>query len=172
MKRYQLFDTARSFVLSATERPIGRHCSLIVAICALSLTGCYDLVNVVSPCDAPNGLLRKCVVPPRPAGLYRVTIPSGDLNAEVGYPFNAYAGGECESDNYRETWTYNLYTTSAKLPPGLTLDNNGVHGIPTERGTWIFHLYLTGSSCNGVRYDDHDSEVRIHVKGSGQVIQQ
>jgi hypothetical protein len=106
----------------------------------------------------------------RGAGLWDVHLPSGDLDAKVGYPFSASVYGSCESEKNREQWTYYL-SYSGALPPGLTLQQNGITGIPTERGNYILHLRLTNSVCNGQSMEGDESDVRIHVTGSGAVIQ-
>lgn len=133
----------------------------LVLLAALALNSCF--------CRGPGCLWPSAAPPPkRGAGLWNVRLPSGDMDAKVGYPFEAYVNGACESAIYREAWTYDL-TYSGTLPPGVTLGRDRITGIPRERGTFIIQLKLTNSVCNGERKQDHEEQLRIHVTGSGKV---
>lgn len=105
----------------------------------------------------------------RGAGLWEVSIPRGDMDAEVGHPFVARVYGSCETKTTREPWSY-TFSISGTLPPGVTLYRDRIEGIPTERGHYIVQSKLSNSYCNGESYQEHEGELRIHVSGSGRVI--
>jgi hypothetical protein len=144
---------------------------LIITQCLIFffMTGCTDLYLASQGRPSVfNGYTAR----QRGAGLWDVNLPNGDVNAEVGHPFSAYVRGSCETATTREPWVFDLIY-SGTLPPGLSLtrDPTGIIGIPTARGHYIVHLTVLNSKCNGENFQDHEAELRIHVTGTGQVIQ-
>jgi hypothetical protein len=136
--------------------------ALLVVLPVFALSSCF--------CRGPGCMWSAPPPPPqRGAGLWDVRLPSGDINAEVGHPFAVYVSGACESATAQERWSYNL-TYSGSLPPGVTLGDDRLSGIPSQRGHYIVHLKLSNSVCLGESKQNHEEELRIHVTGSGKVL--
>jgi hypothetical protein len=87
-------------------------------------------------------------------------------NVKLGARFSAPPQALCTYDNGREArWTM----SSAKiikgdLPPGLTLEDGVIGGVPTKAGTFSATIELFNVVCAGKPYPGRTVDVLITVK--------
>lgn len=88
------------------------------------------------------------------------------MTARRGKHFYAKPEARCFYENGREArWTMRgAHVTSGELPPGLTIEDGVIGGIPTHAGTYRFHVELSGVTCAGTSYDDQGIDVQITVQ--------
>lgn len=86
--------------------------------------------------------------------------------AKVGKRFYAKPVGRCHYDDGREArWTMTgAHVTSGELPPGLTLEDGVVGGVPTKAGSYQAHIELSGVMCAGKPYEGQAVDIGITVK--------
>jgi hypothetical protein len=92
--------------------------------------------------------------------------PPNGASAKTGKRFYAKPEGRCLYDNGREArWTIGgARVTSGELPPGLTLEDGVIGGVPTKPGTYNFHVEFSSVSCAGKSYEGQAVDVAITVK--------
>jgi hypothetical protein len=91
--------------------------------------------------------------------------PSGAW-AKTGKRFYAKPEGRCLYDNGREArWTIGgARVASGELPPGLTLEDGVIGGVPTKPGTYTFHVEFSSVMCAGKSSVGQAVDVSITVK--------
>jgi hypothetical protein len=91
--------------------------------------------------------------------------PSG-ASAKSGKRFYAKPEGRCLYDNGREArWTIGgARVTSGELPPGLTLEDGVIGGVPNKPGTYTFHVEFSSVMCAGKPIAGQAVDVSITVK--------
>lgn len=103
------------------------------------------------------------------AGGFSITYPDAPPTGraiKVGKRFYAKAVGTCTYDNGREAhWSIGgAKVTSGELPPGLTLEDGQIGGVPTTPGSYQFHIELTNVMCAGKPYEGQAADVQLTVK--------
>lgn len=86
--------------------------------------------------------------------------------ATLGTRFYAKPAARCFYDNGREArWTMSgAHVSSGELPPGLTIEDGMIGGVPTAAGTYRATLELTNVTCAGKPYPAQTVSVQIIVK--------
>jgi hypothetical protein len=92
--------------------------------------------------------------------------PPEGKSAKTGKRFYAKPEGRCLYENGREArWTIGgARVTSGELPPGLTLEDGVIGGVPTQVGTYRFHVEFVNVMCAGKPYDGQAVDVQITVQ--------
>lgn len=92
--------------------------------------------------------------------------PPTGATAKLGKRFYAKPAGKCVYENGREAhWTIGgARVTSGELPPGLTLEDGQIGGVPTKPGTYQFHVEFSAVMCAGKPYEGQAADVQITVK--------
>jgi len=91
--------------------------------------------------------------------------PTGAV-AKTGKRFYAKPVGRCLYENGREAhWTIGgARVTSGELPPGLTIEDGQIGGVPNEAGTYKFHIEFSNVMCAGTPYEGQAVDGQITVK--------
>lgn len=86
--------------------------------------------------------------------------------AKLGKRFYAKPAARCLYDNGNEArWTIGgARVTSGELPPGLTLEDGQIGGVPSKAGTYRFHIELSNVMCAGKPYEGQAVDGQITVK--------
>jgi len=86
--------------------------------------------------------------------------------AKVGKRFYAKPIASCHYDNGREArWTMGgARVASGELPPGLTLEDGVIGGVPTKAGSYQARIELRDVMCAGKPYEGQGAEIQITVK--------
>jgi len=92
--------------------------------------------------------------------------PPTGASGKTGKRFYAKPEGRCLYENGREArWTMGgARVTSGELPPGLTLEDGVIGGMPTQAGTYRFHIEFSSVMCAGKPYEGQAVDVQITVK--------
>ena len=92
--------------------------------------------------------------------------PPTGATAKTGKRFYAKPEGRCLYENGREArWTMGgARVASGELPPGLTLEDGVIGGVPNKPGTYSFHIEFSSVMCAGKPYEGHGADVQIIVK--------
>jgi hypothetical protein len=92
--------------------------------------------------------------------------PPTGASAKLGKRFYAKPEGRCLYDNGREArWTIGgARVTSGELPPGLTLEDGVIGGVPKQAGSYQFHVEFSSVMCAGKPYEGQAVDVQITVK--------
>lgn len=92
--------------------------------------------------------------------------PPTGASVNVGERFNARPAGRCFYDNGREArWTMSAARViRGELPPGLTIEDGAIGGVPTARGSYRATIELTNVTCAGTSYPGQTVDVHITVK--------
>jgi len=92
--------------------------------------------------------------------------PPEGTSARIGKRFYAKPEGRCLYENGREArWTIGgARVTSGELPPGLTLEDGVIGGVPKQAGTYRFHIEFSSVMCANTPYDGQAVDVQITVK--------
>jgi hypothetical protein len=103
------------------------------------------------------------------SGGFAITYPDAPPTGraiKVGKRFYAKAVGSCTYDNGREAhWSIGgAKVMSGELPPGLTLEDGQIGGVPTTPGSYQFHIELTNVMCAGTSDPDQAADVQLTVK--------
>ena len=101
-----------------------------------------------------------------PAG-FAITYPdAAHATAKVGKRFYAKPEGRCNYDDGREArWTTTgVGVVSGELPPGLTLEDGVIGGVPTKPGDYQARIELRGVMCAGKSYESQTVDIGISVK--------
>jgi len=137
---------------------------------------CFAVVLGLASCIPPPSNRRTTRRGPTAPGLYSLTGWYGsswgvDINGEVGHPLTI--GGPTANCVPGRNWSAATRIVSGELPPGLTLNDAPwtITGIPTQRGHWILKIELYNVQCNGQGYQGLTQELRIHISGSGKVVE-
>jgi hypothetical protein len=134
-------------------------------------------VIVLAAAAATIGFIIACASTPqerqRSPGLYNLTgwnHWNGDANGEVGH--QVYISGPTALCAPSRRWSSSMQILSGSLPPGLSMDSGyNITGIPTRRGHWILKLKLYDVECGGSQYRGFTQDLRIHIAGSGRVVE-
>lgn len=91
--------------------------------------------------------------------------PQGAV-AKTGKRFYAKPVGRCLYENGHEArWTIGgARVTSGELPPGLTIEDGQIGGVPTKTGTYQFHIEFSNVMCAGKAYEGQAVDGQITVK--------
>jgi hypothetical protein len=83
-----------------------------------------------------------------------------------GKRFYAKPIARCVYENGREArWTIGgARVDSGELPPGLTLEDGVIGGVPTKPGTYSFKVAFSNVMCAGKPYEGQGADVQITVK--------
>lgn len=86
--------------------------------------------------------------------------------ATVGTRFYAKPVGQCIRDDGTEArWTMSgARVTSGELPPGLTLEDGVIGGVPKAAGTFKATIELGEVTCAGKSYPGQTASILITVK--------
>jgi hypothetical protein len=86
--------------------------------------------------------------------------------AKVGAHFSAKPAGLCFHDDGTEgRWAMSgARLTSGELPPGLTLEDGEIAGVPTAAGTFKSTIELGEVTCAGKPYPGQTASILITVK--------
>jgi hypothetical protein len=86
--------------------------------------------------------------------------------AKVGKHFSAKPAGQCFRDDGTEgRWAMSgAKLTSGELPPGLTLEDGEIAGVPKAAGTFKATIELGEVTCAGKPYPGQTVSVLITVK--------
>ena len=86
--------------------------------------------------------------------------------AKVGARFYAKPVAQCFYDNGREArWTTSgAHVADGELPPGLTIEDGMIGGVPTSAGMYRATIELTNVTCAGKPYPAQTVDVQIVVK--------
>ena len=97
-------------------------------------------------------------------GGFRVVYP--DTQTKVGKHFQAKPSAECKYDNGNDArWAASgAKVASGDLPPGLTIEDAAIAGIPTKAGSYHVKLTVSGVTCAGKTLPDQDVDVAITVR--------
>ena len=92
--------------------------------------------------------------------------PPQGASAKVGKRFYAKPEGRCLYENGREAhWTIGgARVTSGELPPGLTIEDGQIGGVPTQAGTYKFHIEFSNVMCAGKPYTGQSVDGQITVQ--------
>jgi len=92
--------------------------------------------------------------------------PPTGVSAKTGKRFYAKPEGRCLYENGREArWTMGgARVTTGELPPGLTLEDGVIGGVPSKAGTYSFHIEFSSVMCAGKSYEGQAVDVQITVK--------
>jgi hypothetical protein len=92
--------------------------------------------------------------------------PPTGVATKHGKRFYAKPEGRCTYDNGREArWTMGgARVSSGDLPPGLTLEDGVIGGVPTQAGTYRFHIEFSTVMCAGKPIEGQAVDVQITVK--------
>ena len=77
--------------------------------------------------------------------------PPAGRTTKHGKRFYAKPVARCLYENGNEArWTIGgARVTSGELPPGLTIEDGQIGGIPTQVGTYRFHIEFSNVTCAG-----------------------
>jgi hypothetical protein len=86
--------------------------------------------------------------------------------AHVGKRFYAKPAGACFYENGHEArWTSGgVRVASGELPPGLTLEDGVIGGVPKSAGTFNAKIEFSDVNCAGKSLDTQSVDVVITVK--------
>jgi hypothetical protein len=101
-----------------------------------------------------------------PAG-FSINYPDAvNATAKTGKRFYAKPEARCNYDDGREArWTMTgARVADGELPPGLTLEDGVVGGVPTKAGFYKARIELSGVMCAGKSYDVQSVDIGITVK--------
>jgi len=86
--------------------------------------------------------------------------------AKIGKRFYAKPIARCLYENGREArWTMGgARVASGELPPGLTLEDGVIGGVPNKAGAYNAHIELSNVICAGKAYEGQGADVQITVK--------
>ncbi len=141
--------------------PYSKICgAMVAALLSVATAGCATAQSKRQRTESP--------------GLYNLTGWNGwtaDINGEVGH--RMHVGGPTARCMPSRKWSGEQRIVSGKLPPGLTmqLSSGDISGIPAERGHWILKVELYNVKCGGSTYKGLTQELRLHITGSGRVVQ-
>lgn len=92
--------------------------------------------------------------------------PPTGVSAKSGKRFYAKPEGRCLYDNGREArWTMGgARIGSGELPPGLTLEDGVIGGVPTTPGSYRATIEFSSVTCAGKPYEQQAVDVEITVK--------
>jgi hypothetical protein len=100
---------------------------------------------------------------------FAIRYPDADVMstpAKVGTHFSAKPAGQCFRDDGTEgRWAMSgAKVISGELPPGLTLEEGEIAGIPKAAGTFKSTIELGEVTCAGKPYPGQTVDILITVK--------
>jgi hypothetical protein len=103
--------------------------------------------------------------------VFYADMPAGGFHAKVGKRFYAKPVGNCKYDDGRDAhWAMTgARVTTGKLPPGLTLEDGAISGVPVEPGSFPLQIEVAGLTCKSDAYDKQVLDVTIVVDAAGAV---
>jgi hypothetical protein len=98
------------------------------------------------------------------SGGFRVFYP--DTQTKVGKHFQAKPSADCKYDNGNDArWAASgARVKSGELPPGLTIEDAAIAGVPKQAGSYQVKLVVTGVTCAGKELPDQEVDVAITVR--------
>jgi hypothetical protein len=86
--------------------------------------------------------------------------------AKVGQRFYAKPAGQCHHEDGGDArWAIGgAHVASGELPPGLTLEDGVIGGMPKTAGTFKATIAFSGVTCATSSYPDQTVDVLITVK--------
>jgi hypothetical protein len=103
------------------------------------------------------------------AATFSITYPDAPptgASAKLGKRFYAKPEGRCLYENGREArWTMGgAKVATGELPPGLSLEDGQIGGVPTQAGEYRFRIEFSNVMCAGKPYEGQAVDVAITVK--------
>lgn len=100
-----------------------------------------------------------------PSGGFSIGYHSA-TTATVGKHYGAKPEGHCTHDDGSEArWTMTgAHVSAGELPPGLTLEDGVIGGVPTKAGVYKATIEFTGVMCAGKAYDGQTIDIGITVR--------
>jgi|SRR6185436_1177481 len=94
--------------------------------------------------------------------------PAGGFKAKVGKRFNVKPVAQCTYDNGHDArWSITgARVASGSLPPGLSIEDGAIGGVPAEAGEWTLTVKFAGASCAGKAHEALTIDVKIVVAGA------
>lgn len=88
------------------------------------------------------------------------------MTTKVGKRFYAKPAAQCFYDNGREAnWRMTgASVTAGELPPGLTIEDGVIGGVPKQAGSFKATIELSEVTCAGKPYPGQAVDVQITVK--------
>jgi hypothetical protein len=88
------------------------------------------------------------------------------VTARLGKRFYAKPAAQCFHDNGREaSWRMTgAHVASGELPPGLTLEDGVIGGVPKQKGTFKATVEFSDVTCAGKAAPGQTVDIVIHVK--------
>lgn len=102
-------------------------------------------------------------------GSFAITYPDAPpagVTTKVGKHFYAKPAAQCFYANGREaSWRMTgARMTAGQLPPGLTIEDGVIGGVPNKTGTYQATIELSDVMCAGKPYPGQVVDVQIIVK--------
>jgi hypothetical protein len=93
-------------------------------------------------------------------------VPADGFHAKVGKRFYAKPVAECRYDTGHDArWTMTgAHVETGHLPPGVTIEDGALAGIPAEAGSFTARIAFSGNACAGKPVEDQGIDVTIVVK--------
>ena len=97
-------------------------------------------------------------------GGFRVFYP--DTSTKLGKHFQAKPSADCKRDDGSDArWAASgARVASGELPPGLSIEDAAIGGVPTKAGTYSAKIVVTAVTCAGKPQPDQTVDVTITVK--------
>jgi len=98
------------------------------------------------------------------AGGFRVFYP--DQAAKVGKHFQVKPAANCKYDDGRDgRWaTTGARVDSGDLPPGISIEDGALNGVPSKAGSYSAHITFAGVTCAGKQQGDQHVDVTLTVR--------
>src|SRR5262249_53457594 len=86
----------------------------------------------------------------------QVFYPDGEagLKGKVGKRFNAKPTAHCSHDGNEARWAMTGATHDQPMPPGLTLEDGQIAGVPKQAGTYNVRVVFHGLTCASKPFPD------------------
>jgi hypothetical protein len=97
-----------------------------------------------------------------------VFYPDADagLKGKVGKRFSAKPTARCQHEGNEARWAMTGASHDEPLPPGLTLEDGQLAGVPKQAGTYKLHITFRGLSCASKTFPDQAVDVSITIAGA------
>jgi hypothetical protein len=97
-----------------------------------------------------------------------VFYPDSDagLKGKVGKHFSAKPTARCTHIGNEARWAMTGATHDSPLPPGLTLEDGQIAGVPKQAGTFSVHLVFHGLTCASKPFPDQAVDLTITIAGA------
>jgi hypothetical protein len=88
------------------------------------------------------------------------------LKGKVGKRFSAKPTAHCAHLGSEARWAMTGATHDQPMPPGLTLEDGQVAGVPKQAGTFSLHIVFHGLSCASRPFPDQAVDLTITIAGA------